>query len=1148
MINLALSAVLVPGVVALLLFLLFAYLYEQSRYPYFRAWQLAWAAYALHYTLDGWEAFQAPSVLTSFLSSLLLVAMALCILVSTRLIRQSLSLHWYDAALAAAGVALALWNLRLGMVQGVFRPGVAHPHLPLDVGLGAVLFYCSFFFYRHGQRKNSLAFSLLGASLALWAALMVFGELRNPFLEVVGTAGQFLGPIPQMLLGIAMVMVLFEHERNAVQENALAFSTLGVDPTRLLSAEDLAPSLESILDRLVAPLPTGRAVIYISERWRAALPSVQRGFSSELTSKLERSGAGEYIAELAYRRGGFVSFRNVRDISEPLPVFPGARFEQFRQVLAEESIYNITAVSLQTREHNFGVILFPHASRRVFGSSNLRLLIGLALQIGLTLENYVVMHAAQRRTKEYELLTQIGQAISSRLDQDEILRQVHKELGQIFDVSDFYVAFQEGDQICFAFEVDRGRFLPKRTRLLDNGLTEYVIRTGQPLLIRSGLEKARERLGTTFVPPCPAKCFCAAPILLAGRPAGVMAALSTDREYVFEQRDLEVMQTVAGQVSVAVENARLFAEEQRRSRHLAFLNNVSKTAISSQDSEQMMSEIVGHIQKNFRFDHIGIGIFDYARKEIEIKAEAGVAANTLGRRIPLGVGILGRVARTGESALLQTSGQPQLQGVLPDSRAVLCIPISYGETLLGVLNIESREENALAPEDVLIMNTLADLLATALHNSFVFQKLQQQSITDGLTGVKTRRFLWEALSSEWKRASRSGRPFSVVLMDLDKFKDVNDTLGHLEGDLVLARVGRLLEQKCRQSNVVARYGGDEFIILMPETGVEQARTLAERLRQWLSADPMLQEHMITGSFGVASFPLHGFTAEEIIRVADAGMYISKHAGGDRVSTADEFGTDENGALQRQHVSSYIDSFLQREPTGPERLGELLATLKGLCSGGDGESTFDVLLLRDSIVALSHAAESRETGAVGHGEAVARYCEILATAMGFPPDQVEDLAYAARVHDVGKIFVPARILNKQSPLTEEEFALLKLHAHTGAQILSTLPNSGCMQTAIEYHHESLDGSGYPGALQGEAIPIWARILTVADAYANLTSSHALAPARTMDEALAELERLSGTKYDGMLVRILRRELHAERIPTGQAASVPLPSQTQSTEES
>src|SRR5580692_1717974 len=469
------SVFILPGLVALLMFLLFTYLYEQSRHQYFRAWQLGWAAYTLHYALDAWVASRQPLPVVSFLSSLLLMAMALCIFVSTRLMgRQKFVLRWYDVAVGAGGIALAWWNLQV-------RPDISNPHQPLDIGLGVVLLYCSFYFYRYAHRKNSLA---------LWAVLMVFGGLQNPFRVMFGMAERSLGPIPQMLLGIAMVMVLFESERNAVQENALAFSTLGVDPMRLLSAEDLVPSLQNILERLVAPLPTGRAMIYVSERWRAILPSVQRGFSPELVNKMEKSGSGEYIAELAYRRGGFVTFHNFAEMSEPLPAFPGARFEQFRQVAAEENIRNITAVSLQTREHNFGVIIFPHAERRVFGSSNLRLLIGLALQIGLTLENYVVMHNAQRRTKEYELLTQIGQAISSRLDQDEILRTVQKELGQIFDTSDFYIAFQEGDEIRFELEVVDSEVRCKRSRKVGNGLTDYVIRTGQPLLIHSDLEKA----------------------------------------------------------------------------------------------------------------------------------------------------------------------------------------------------------------------------------------------------------------------------------------------------------------------------------------------------------------------------------------------------------------------------------------------------------------------------------------------------------------------------------------------------------------------------------------------------------------------------------------------------------------------------------
>ena len=215
------------------------------------------------------------------------------------------------------------------MVGGVFHPEiVSDPRFRLEVGVALVLLYCSFYFYRYAHRKNSLAFTLLAMSLALWSVLMLFGQFSNSYLQL----SDMLGPIPQLALGIAMVMVLAENERNAVQENALAFSTLGVDPTRLLSAEDLVPSMQSILDRLVAPLPAGGAVICISERWRAVLPSVQRGFSTEFIDKLEKSGAGEYVCELAYRRGGFVTFRGVPEMSEPLPAFPGGRFLQFREV------------------------------------------------------------------------------------------------------------------------------------------------------------------------------------------------------------------------------------------------------------------------------------------------------------------------------------------------------------------------------------------------------------------------------------------------------------------------------------------------------------------------------------------------------------------------------------------------------------------------------------------------------------------------------------------------------------------------------------------------------------------------------------------------------------------------------------------------
>jgi GAF domain-containing protein len=616
--SVVITTAVVPGFVSVLLFLVFTYLHEQSRQPYFRAWQLAWAAYSLHYVLD---TFPSSSV-AFFISQLFLVAMALCIFVSTRLMRGPSQFRWYDAAVGAGGVILALLTLHGHIIYGVFRPDV-EPAIQLGIGLAAILLYSSAVFYLNGHKRGSLAFQVLAFALALWGVLMGVGRIQNPWTEVFGNASRLFGPVPQMLLGIAMVMVLFENQRNAVQENTLALSTLGADPRRLLFAEDLVPNMQAALERLRTALPIDRAAILISERWRGLLPSVQQNFPSGFLEALETTGAGDYISELAFRHSGIYTVHDVAEMTEPLPVGSREAFAEFKRILTQSGVRHLTAVNLQTGDHNFGVILFPHVERRAFGSSGPRLMVGLALQLGLTLENYVLSHDAYRRTKEYELLTEIGKAISSRLDQDEILRTIQVELGQIFDTSHFYIAFQESEEIRFELEVRDSRELPKRTRELRNAFTEYVIRTGEPLLIRSDLEATRQRLGISHVPKRPAKCLIAAPIFMGNKASGIMVAMNPDREFVFEQRDLDVLVTAAGQVSVAVENARLFADEQRRSRQLAFLNNISRTAISSDDPVHMLTEIASEIQKNFSFDHIGIGLLDRGTKEVEIKAEAG---------------------------------------------------------------------------------------------------------------------------------------------------------------------------------------------------------------------------------------------------------------------------------------------------------------------------------------------------------------------------------------------------------------------------------------------------------------------------------------------------------------------------------------------
>ena len=1112
--------ILVPGVTAFLLLLIFTYLYQQSRETYFRAWQVGWASLTLYYASVGALYTGHSGVAMFTIARLLQLFTVLAILASSQLTDgERFKPAWYDWAISAIGLGWVGYVVAHHFRNGRFEFGYEDGHLEIEVFLAAVLLVAAIRFYRLGRQRDFLGFRLIALALALWAILMSSRQYHALLADWFGSMGHVLGPLPQMLLGIAQVIVLYEQERRAVQDNTLYFSTLDVDKTRLISASQVAPALERMLERLAKLMRMNQAAICIAEPWRQSLPSVTRGLPAEFVKTMESQEVSDYLVDMAYRRGGIATFRNIPSLTEPLPAGPPGRFDRMKRFFNENNIRSASAISLQTREKNFGIVFFPHINRSAFGPSQVRLLIGLAMQIAMTLENFIALQETQRRTREYELMTQVGQVISSHLDADEVLLAIHREIGLLVDTATFYIAFADGDELRFEMEVVEGEVLPKRSRNLANGLSEYVIRTGQPLLIPSEMETVRQKLGASQVGR-PARSFCGVPIFMDGRSTGVMAALNYDREFVYSERDVELLQTAAGQVAVAVENARLFAEQQRRAKYLAFLNSVSKTAISSQDAEQMLDEIVTEIQKNFELDHIGIGMLDYATKEIEIRAEAGTTSTALRKRIPLGVGIMGKVARSNEMMLVQKA-DGHLLGILPDARSVLCLPLTYSETLLGVLNIESKNEEAFNDQDVLILRTLADLLSTALHNAFIFQKMQQQSITDGLTGIKTRRFFLEAVQGEWKRASRSGRPFSVVMIDLDKFKEVNDSMGHLEGDLVLARVGRLLEQKCRQSNVVARYGGDEFVILMPETGIEQAQILSERLRLWVATDPMLNERHISGSFGVASFPLHGSTVEDIMRVADAGMYVSKHAGGNRVSTAEEFREGETVAVQRQLIASYIEGFLQRENMEPDAGEELVATLRKMCAGLQD----DPEPMKEAIIVLGRAAEAREGHNTGHGQAVARYAEVIAREIGLTQQEISDIAFCGLVHDVGKLVIPERIISKAERLSEDESSVMRIHPGMSADILGPIPGSETLQEIVRHHHERYDGTGYPDRLKDESIPLGARILAVADAYATMVRELPYSPARTIAEAAEELERGAGSQFDPKVVSVFLNQLRA-----------------------
>jgi diguanylate cyclase (GGDEF)-like protein/putative nucleotidyltransferase with HDIG domain len=940
-----------------------------------------------------------------------------------------------------------------------------------------------------------------------------------------------------------MVMAVYEEERRRVERNMLALSNLNL-ATSSFAGGEIQKMLAQALDRVlnVVRIPAGALCLHYGEE-NGPTSVVVTGLGDAFCAAIQSNNLDDYLVSLVARLGGLVVLRDLETDSKWEALEKEESFRHARKLMLGQKLRTVVGISLQAKERVFGVLLLGTPDNRNFTPAELRLLLALGHQIGMAVENSYLVQQTSRRSEELHILNEIGRTLSSTLEPDALFERIYSEMKRLLDVNSLFIAFFDHKTQRLRFEIDvlEGERMPKRTRTAGNHLAEYVVKTCQPLLIRDHYAEETERLG--FKPTRMVGSICAVPLILYDRAIGVMAVHSK-QERAFDEGHVELMRVLASEAAVALENARLFSEEQKKSRHLMLINNVSSRAITTLDPAEMLAKIASEIENGLKYDHIGIAIVDYPAKELVIQAEAGARRDAVGRRIPLGEGIIGQVARTGKMAIVREVSISMPCPVLPTSVSAIALPVTYAEHLLGVLYVESSEPCEFGEEEVLLLRTLADLFAGGLNNALTYQKAQEQAITDGLTGVKTHRYLMEALSSEWKRSTRANRPFALVLMDLDRFKFVNDFYGHLEGDVVLQRVGHILEQNCRRSDVVARYGGDEFVILMPETTVEQARQLASKLRGWVASDPLLRDKNITASFGIAGFPVHGSTPQELIQVADSSMYLSKHQGGNSVSSAEEGGPGDTKRWKKDVLEAYLGVTLKRLfSTGPEAFDEVYRRLEQFTrslaeqSGGEAPDTLPEAVV-ETVTSLALAIDAKDHYTQGHSQKVSAYAVVIAKALGMTEPEVEEIRLAALLHDIGKVGIPETILNKSGPLDAAEWETMKTHTELGAKILEPLQTMDKIRLMVRHHHEFYDGTGYPDRLEGEKIPYGARLIAIADAYDTITSERTYKKARTSEDAFSELERCAANQFDPGLVQLFVKTMRrSPRVRIDTSVSVP-----------
>jgi len=1110
----------------------FAYIYSIKRQNYLLLWTAAWFVFGLHYIFPA-----VPSSLENALTHWLFGLSAVLFFLGAQIYAQRKP--WKLLALLVVSL-LGLWAA--ANAANKFSVSAVIPASLLYLAVAAI-------FWQESRRQETLADRLLGLSFASWGVLWLALHFLKATPELQGASLSVVATAPCAFVAMLMVMALYEEEKRRIERNMLALSNLNLATSSFVGGE-IQRMLSQALDRVlgVVRLPAGALFLHHGDP-QGPTSVVAVGLSDEFCRATQNESLDDYLVSLVARLGGLLGFRDLRDDSLSA-LDKEQSIRRFRELALAQGLRSVVAISLQAKEQAFGVLLLGTPDNRRFTSAELRLLLALGHQIGMAVENSYLIQQTSRRSEELHVLNEIGRVLSSTLQKEELTKKVWEELRRLFDVENFYIAELDAlrDELRFDLEIIAGNRVSQRTRPAGNHLTEYLIRTRQPVLIRENYVAEVKKLGVE--PIRTGGCFCGVPLVAYDHAIGAMAVFS-DHERAFDEGHLELLRVLASEASIAIENARLFQEERTKARHLSLLNTISRNAIATLNPDEMLAKITEQLEAGLTYDHIGIGSLDYATREIVIQAEAGARRGTLGQRIPLGTGLVGHVARNGHMAVFRagSSTDSAWKPLLPDSVAAIALPVFYAEQLHGILYVESSAQADFSEEETLLLRTLADLIAGALHNALSFQKAQEQAITDGLTGVKTHRFFMEALSSEWKRSTRAGRSFALVLMDLDRFKFVNDFYGHLEGDLVLQRVGQILETNCRRSDVVARYGGDEFVILMPETTMEHARQLASKLRGWVSADPLLREKNISASFGIACYPLHGSSPQELIQVADASMYLSKHQGGNAVSTADHFDPNEAKKWKRDVLEAYLGVTLKRLfSTGPEAFEEIYQRLrqfteslnateengKSRASQDEGPHALPQAVL-DTVTSLAYAIDAKDHYTQGHSQKVAAYAALIAEAMGMSDAEVEEIRLGAVLHDIGKVGIPENILNKNGPLNPEEWETMKSHVSFGAKILDPLTPLGRIRKMVLHHHEFFDGSGYPTALSGEGIPLGARIIAIADAYDTITSDRTYKKARSAPDALAELERCANAQFDGGIVEVFVRTMRTLPNPIIEVAA-------------
>jgi diguanylate cyclase (GGDEF)-like protein/putative nucleotidyltransferase with HDIG domain len=563
--------------------------------------------------------------------------------------------------------------------------------------------------------------------------------------------------------------------------------------------------------------------------------------------------------------------------------------------------------------------------------------------------------------------------------------------------------------------------------------------------------------------------------------------LGKKRSGRYSLEEYNIITNITDRVAVTMEKEYLSEQLRERETELSVINNCSAIIASSLNIQEIFGSFIEELKKVVDVHWASIVLVE---KEglccVALSSKEG-STYQIGDRIPMKSSGTGWVV-THKKPLVESDLSKEIrfstgknfyeQGML----SMVYLPLIAKGEVIGSFILASRRADAYSQQHVKLLEQLTSQIAMPLENARLYAETEEKARVDELTGLLNRRSLDEMIDSEISRHSRYGGKFTLAILDLDSFKAFNDTKGHLAGDTLLGKVGNIIRNKIRNSDQAFRYGGDEFAILLPQTTIEAASQVTERVRESIATELDAGDINITASIGLASWPEDGMGHSDIIAAADLTLYRAKWSGGNRIYCA-------SGTLSNLYFAE--------SSTSTKKSNNRIVSI---------------------IYNLAETIDSRSPRTRNHSKRVAEYALTLGKSLDINTMELRRLEACALLHDIGKINISDEILDKTGELSDEDWAVIKSHPLLGANIVGHIPKLAKCADGIRHHHERYDGKGYPDGLKGEDIPLDARILAIASAFDALLSDGRGYDYTAISSALEEIKIGSGSKYDPHLVEI------------------------------